>query len=344
MAIFSEQILTWYARHGRVLPWRGLSDPYAVWVSEVMLQQTRVDTVIPYFEGWMERFPTIQALAGASEQSVLAAWEGLGYYSRARNLHRAAKVVLAEYGGVLPQKMQALRTLPGIGRYTAAAIASIAFHQDEATLDANLRRVFARVFDVSIPADSALGEEVLWNLARQHLPAGRASDYNQALMDLGASICLPKKPLCLLCPLEEICQSRTAPEARPVLRPKAPVPHRTKMAAVILQEGRVLLTQRPAKGLLGGMWEFPAVEVLEHSAEAMMDGLLKQYGLLVRPLSLLAGVEHAYTHFRLTEYAWLCESDFRPNGLPWLWADSAGLESFPMGKVDRAIAGKIGTA
>ena len=174
MPELSQRILAWYQENARVLPWRGHPDSYAVWVSEIMLQQTRVETVIPYFERWMRQFPSITALAEAPEQAILSAWEGLGYYSRARNLHKAASVVAAEFGGQLPQEISLLRKLPGIGRYTAAAIASIAFNQDVATIDGNLRRVFARVFDVSLPADMPEGEKMLWDLAEKHVPAGRA--------------------------------------------------------------------------------------------------------------------------------------------------------------------------
>ncbi len=224
MTEFARRILEWYQRHARNLPWRvppgapERPDPYAVWVSEIMLQQTRVEAVIPYFARWMERFPTLERLSAAPEEEVLALWEGLGYYSRARNLHRAAQIVLTEHGGRLPESLPALRKLPGIGRYTAAAIASIAFGQDAATLDGNLKRVFARVFDLTLPADSAEGEAALWHLAEIHLPPGRAGDYNQALMDLGATLCLPRSPRCLLCPVRELCQAhaRGVQEQRPV--------------------------------------------------------------------------------------------------------------------------------
>ncbi len=167
---FAQKLLAWYARQGRKLPWRGSPDPYVVWVSEIMLQQTRVETVIPYFERWMKRFPGIPELAAASEQDVLSVWEGLGYYSRARNLYKTARIVMEQYGGELPRDLAALRRLPGIGRYSVGAIASMAFGQDLPTLDGNLRRVFARVFDVADPADSPAGEEILWKLAEQNLP------------------------------------------------------------------------------------------------------------------------------------------------------------------------------
>lgn len=340
---FSTSILNWYDKHARSLPWRvpgGGGDPYAVWVSEIMLQQTRVETVIPYYERWLLLFPTVAALANAPEQSVLSAWEGLGYYSRARNLHKAAKMVASEFDGEIPREVAQLRRLPGIGRYTAAAIASIAFNQDVATLDGNLRRVFSRVFDVAVPADSPAGEESLWALAQQNLPPGRAGDYSQALMDLGASICLPKKPLCLLCPLGELCQARAlgVQEQRPILKPKAAVPHKVKAAAVILRDGCALLIQRPAKGLLGGLWEFPSAEVDADSPEALVAAIEAGYRLRVRPLARLGEFRHAYTHFTLTESAWGCELIQLADDVSTQWAALAALESYPMGKVDRAIA------
>ncbi|MEN8171490.1 MAG: A/G-specific adenine glycosylase, partial [Chloroflexota bacterium] len=183
----AKQILNWYSQNARELPWRGIDDPYAVWVSEIMLQQTRVDTVIPYFRRWMTAFPDIQSLATASQQEVLNLWEGLGYYRRARALHQAAKNLAAAYEGKLPQSVTELRNLPGIGPYTAAAIASIAFEADEAALDGNIRRVLARVFDISDPLGSKKSEDQLRSLSQEHLPSGQAGDFNQALMDLGAS-------------------------------------------------------------------------------------------------------------------------------------------------------------
>jgi A/G-specific adenine glycosylase len=338
---FSTRILAWYEKHARTLPWRGSENAYAIWVSEIMLQQTRVETVIPYFERWLRLFPSVAALAEAPEQQVLSAWEGLGYYSRARNLHKAAKMVVSEFGGEIPREVAQLRRLPGIGRYTAAAIASIAFNQDVATLDGNLRRVFSRVFNVAVPADSPVGEEQLWALAQEHLPPGRAGDYSQALMDLGASICLPKNPLCLICPLGEICQARAlgVQEQRPVLKPKAAVPHKRKGAAVILQDGNVLLCQRPATGLLGGLWEFPAAEVDADSPEALIAAIETEYRLRVHPLARLGEFRHGYTHFTLTESAWSCELVGGGGETPPLqWIALEQLMEYPMGKVDRAIA------
>jgi len=349
MTDFARRILAWYEKHARVLPWRGHSDSYAVWVSEIMLQQTRVETVAPYFARWMERFPTLTALAAAPEEEILSAWEGLGYYSRAHNLRKAAKIVVEEYGGQLPANLAGLRKLPGIGRYTAASIASIAFGQDVATLDGNLKRVFARVFDVSQPADSTAGEKILWHLAETHLPSGRAGDYNQALMDLGATICLPRNPRCLICPVQEICSARAQglQEQRPVQKPKAEVPRKLKAAAVIVWEGKTLLNRRPAGGLLGGLWEFPAAEVEADAAESLPPALEAAYALKVAPLTRLPEIHHAYTHFRLTEIPWLCQlAEPLPRtaftaASPLCWTPLSALESYPMGKVDRQIVKQL---
>ena len=227
-----------------------------------MLQQTRVETVIPYFERWMKLFPTIQKLSEAGERDILKAWEGLGYYSRARNLHKAAKIVVEKYGGELPRNLDELRALPGIGRYTVGAIASMAFGMDEPTLDGNLRRVFARLFDVSEAADSPAGEEILWGLAAKHLPEGQAGDYNQALMDLGATICVPRNPRCLVCPLMKICKARGAgtQELRPVLKPKKATPHYVSLAAVIVARRRVYWGSVPRKGCWVGCGNFQIAE------------------------------------------------------------------------------------
>jgi len=349
MTLISEQILNWYSAHGRKLPWRGHPDPYAVWVSEIMLQQTRVEAVIPYFERWMRHFPSIADLAAASEGQVLSLWEGLGYYSRARNLHRAARIVVEQHAGKLPGDLASLRKLPGIGRYTAGAIASIAFGLDEATLDGNLRRIFARVFDVAQPADAPAGQKVLWDLARENLPAGRAGDYNQALMDLGATICLPRNPVCLACPLMDLCKARLGgiQEQRPVLKPRGKTPHYTVTAAVLQRDGRVLLAKRPSRGLLGGMWEFPGgkVEAGETLEACLGREIREETGVEIRVAEAFGIYQHAYTHFSITLHAFRCElmaGEPRPiEAVELAWVEPAHLGDYPMGKVDRLIARRL---
>ncbi len=345
----AQLLLSWYRQNARQLPWRGSPDPYAVWVSEIMLQQTRVETVIPFFQRWMARFPSVTALAEASLDEVLRLWEGLGYYSRARNLHRAAQVVTAQYGGQLPAERAALEKLPGIGRYTAGAIASMAFGQDEAALDGNIRRVLARLFDVSLPARSPAGEARLWELARQVLPAGEAGDFNQALMDLGSSICTPRSPACLVCPLTSLCRARQlgVQEQRPVLQARSAVPHLTVTAAVLRRDSQVLIAQRPPQGLLGGMWEFPGgkLEPGESLPEGLRREIREELAAEIEVGEELGVFEHAYTHFRVTLHAFFCRlSAGEPAALEASqirWVTVPELAAFPMGKIDRQISRRL---
>ena len=343
MSRFTTRLLSWYDRNKRSLPWRGHPDPYAVWVSEIMLQQTRVETVTPYFHRWMERFPTVEALAKAPEQQVLRLWEGLGYYARARNLRRAAQVVLEKHGGQLPRDPKELRGLPGIGRYTAGAIASIAFGLDEPALDGNIRRVLSRVFNVEQPADSPQGVEKLWHLAAKHLPKGRAGDYNQALMDLGATICVPTNPHCPVCPVMRLCEARklAIQDERPVLKAKKAGPHHAVAAGVILRYGRVLLVQRPSNGLLGGMWEFPNGRVRGMQGAHVEKVLRDRYGLEVRCGEPLCIVEHGYSHFSVSVHAFLCKPVSIPRMQSHKWVPIGQLGDYPMGRIDRQIAQKL---
>ncbi len=336
----SRLLLKWYAKHRRSMPWRDHPDPYAVWVSEIMLQQTRVEAVIPYFERWMKLFPDVKTLANATEREALNAWEGLGYYSRARNLRKAAKIVASQFNGQLPRDPKALRALPGIGPYTAGAIASIAFNMDEPALDGNSRRVLARLFDVTEYADSAAGEKILWELAAKNLPKGKAGSYNQALMELGATICLPKNPRCLLCPLTKICIARAngTQELRPALKPKRRIPQRIHAAAVIVEGRRVLLNQRPEKGLLGGMWEFPNARVGEDPAGELVKALDAASRLRVERGEALGVFHHVYSHFKVTVHAFRCRAVFIPKNKTLQWAKINELDDYPMGKVDRRIA------
>jgi A/G-specific adenine glycosylase len=336
------RLLNWYNKNKRTLPWRDHPDAYAVWISEIMLQQTRVEAVIPYFEKWMRVFPTVQALANASEQDVLNAWEGLGYYSRARNLHKAAKVVSTDYGGKLPQNVDELIQLPGIGRYTVGAIASLVYGKDEPALDGNLKRVYARLFDVTEPVDSPKGEKLLWDIARKNLPKGKAGDFNQALMDLGSAICIPKNPRCLLCPLMELCKAREngTQGLRPVKKAKKVSPQYVHAAGVIVRSGKVLLAQRPSEGLLGGMWEFPNGRVSGDPAKELTKALRTGYNLKVQRKEAIGFVQHAYTHFKVTVHAFRCELKSIPNE-NMKWISLKKLNEMPMGKVDRQIANML---
>lgn len=349
--LLAEILLNWYQQNARRLPWRIESpDPYKVWVSEIMLQQTRVETVLPYFERWMKRFPDLPSLAQASLQEVLTVWEGLGYYSRARNLHRAAQIVMDEQNGALPEDLSALRRLPGIGRYTAGAIASIAFGKDEPALDGNIRRVLARIFNVDEPANSPEGERKLWELAQENLPSGRAGDYNQALMDLGAMICTPRSPACPRCPVEAYCQARALgiQEQRPVLASRQQTPHYTVTAAVIHRGDRILISQRPPSGLLGGLWEFPGGKQQPgETLQACLEReIMEELGVKIRVGDPFGIYRHAYTHFRVTLHAFCCTLVDQAAPQPiqvhdFRWITSGELPGYPMGKIDRQIADRL---
>ncbi|MHB0989461.1 MAG: A/G-specific adenine glycosylase [Bellilinea sp.] len=349
---FARLLLAWYMQHARELPWRGVSDTYAVWVSEIMLQQTRVETVIPYFQRWMQRFPTVQALAESNEQEILQTWEGLGYYSRARNLYRAAREVMARFGGRLPAARSELENLPGIGRYTAGAIASMAFGQDEPALDGNLRRVLARVFNLTVLLRTKQGKHALEQLLDEHLPRGQAGDFNQAMMDLGATLCAPRSPDCANCPLATICQAYHlgVQEERPLTETRRQAPHYTVTAAVIRRDGRVLIAQRPAAGLLGGMWEFPGgkQEPDEPLTACLEREILEELGTRVTVGELVGIFRHAYTHFKVTLHAFYCTlNGSEPRAIEasdLRWVLPVELAGFPMGKIDRQIAKHLSTA
>lgn len=348
---FVPLLLDWYEHNARDLPWRCDVSPYRTWISEIMLQQTQVETVIPYYSRWMARFPDIETLAAADEQDVLSVWEGLGYYSRARNLHQAARQVMVAHNGQLPRTHAALGKLPGIGPYTAAAIASIAFGEDVAAVDGNIRRVFSRLFDVSVPARSTQGERRIQELAQAYLPQGRAGDYNQALMDLGALICTPTNPDCDSCPIAEGCLARQLglQEERPVRIPRKKIPHLTVTAAVIRQDGLVLLAQRPPQGLLGGLWEFPGGTLEESDPDlraCLQREIREELGVEIFIDEPFGQYNHAYTHFKITLHAFLCrlpkgEEPQPLDGQVLAWAASAELPDYPMGKVDRQIAKRL---
>jgi len=309
------RLLDWIHSARRDFPWRRNRNPYAVWISEVMLQQTQAATVVPYFERWLARFPDLPTLAAAPLDDVLKAWAGLGYYGRARNLHRMAGQVLAEHGGQIPADRRALLALPGIGRYTAGALLSLAFGQAEPVLDGNVRRVLCRICDIASDPTEAATEKQLWELATALVsaaPAGTAGDLNEALMELGATLCTPGQPACPACPIAELClaHQRGVATARPVVKPKPPTPHHVTVAGVIQDAtGAYLLIQRPAAGLLGGLWGFPGGILRE--GETLDAGLRRtvqeQVGVEVNPGEPVTRMRHAYTHFRITLHAFRCQ-------------------------------------
>ncbi len=316
-AFFSKELLTWYKANKRDLPWRANRDPYRVWVSEIMLQQTRVDTVIPYYNRFMDKFPSVKALAEAPEEEVLKCWEGLGYYSRARNLQAGARMVMELHGGAIPDDTEAVSKLKGVGPYTTGAIMSIAFGRPEPAVDGNVMRVLSRYFcledDIAKPATRTGIEK----LAKSLIPKGEAGDFNQALMELGALVCTPKSPGCLPCPVMEQCAGRLAGrEAELPVKTKAKPPREELRAAVIVRgsgelEGKILVRRRPEQGLLAGMWELPHV-LLDAGKRDWMRGegpmengdvaerlgrmVLEETGLLVRPAGWHSDAEHIFSH------------------------------------------------
>ncbi len=302
----AEDLLAWYRVHKRDLPWRGAT-PYGVWVSEIMLQQTQVATVIPFYHRFMERFPTVEALADAPIEDALKYWAGLGYYARARNLHRAAQMVVAQHGGRVPDTPETIATLPGIGRYTSGAILSIAYNLPQPLVDANVIRVLCRVFGLRGDPKSTRNRAALWSLAAQLVPQDFPGDFNQGLMELGALICEPADPKCEQCPLLNDCMAGNSPDpsALPEFPPgRASIAVTHSSAIVRNTAGHFLIVQRPLHGLWGGLWEFPRVVCA--SGESPQEGAIRAAkeiaGLDVQTGPRLGKVKHGVTHHRITLY------------------------------------------
>ena len=333
MSEFARKLDRWQARHGRHdLPWQGTRDAYRIWLSEVMLQQTQVSTVISYYERFLARFPDIGSLADAALDDVLTLWSGLGYYSRARNLHAAAQAVVERHGGRFPRTREALASLPGIGRSTAAAIAVFAFGKREAILDGNVKRVLSRQFAVrGYPGDARV-EARLWALAESQVPAKNVERYTQALMDLGAGVCTRARPACGNCPVSRSCkalaQGRTA--AYPSPRPRKPVPERKTAMLLLLRHGELLLEKRPPAGIWGGLWCLP-----EMPANAVpRDYCARRFGVEIAAARRLPLLRHGFTHFTLTIAPVVCRvSTVTPPlaepGRIWLGHEEAAQAAVP---------------
>ena len=303
-------LLKWFDKSKRDLPWRKTRDPYAIWISEIMLQQTQVDTVIPFYKRWMSAYPDIKTLAQASPDSVLKHWEGLGYYSRARNLHKAARIILQDHKGIFPDEYKKVLTLPGIGRYTCGAILSIAFGQKFPVLDGNVMRVFARIFTLSDPVNTPSVQKRLWKMAEELLPLSRTGDYNESLMELGALICTPKNPKCPLCPLQKIClaEKENRQSLLPVKTGKPKIEKIRTVIALLWKSNRIFIQKRKAEGFLGGLWEFPGgkVEKEESLEDALKREILEELGIEIEIVSPRPPIRHAYTRFQVTLYPFDC--------------------------------------
>lgn len=298
---FQHDLLTWYQADNRDLPWRKDQDPYKIWVSEIMLQQTRVETVIPYFNRFISLFPTPEALAEAAEEDVLKVWEGLGYYSRARNLQAAVKEVTADYGGKVPDTEKEIRSLRGIGPYTAGAILSIAYGKPVPAVDGNVMRVMSRLLTLYDDIAKPKARIQIENILRDLIPKEDAGDFNQALMELGATVCTPKNPQCLTCPVLSHCHARAegVESLLPVkAKKKPPRTERWQTAVIVDADGRVLIQKRPETGLLANMWEFPMLASDEHSGkEALIDALTQKFsGIAVDHVTHTQQVRHVFSH------------------------------------------------
>lgn len=321
---FSQELLDWYEINKRDLPWRRHRDPYYIWVSEIMLQQTRVDTVIPYFHRFIERFPTIQSLADAPEDDVLKCWEGLGYYSRARNLQAAARQVTEQYDGVMPSGKDEVSGLKGIGPYTSGAIRSIAFNIPAAAVDGNVMRVLSRYFLIEEDIMKVKTRTKMEDLVLTLVPDGRASDFTQALMELGALICTPKSPKCLVCPVMEHCSARLEgkEESLPIKTKAKPPRPEYRLTAIVegtgVHEGKILIRKRPAAGLLAGMWELPHVIVSadgssvpaampEETAMVRLRDALLEEGVPVQPIGHVMDAEHTFSHIQWNMGVYRCK-------------------------------------
>lgn len=336
-----DNLLQWFKENQRDLPWRKTKDPYAIWISEIMLQQTQVQTVIPYYQRFLNTFPTLQSLAKAPLSKVLKLWEGLGYYSRARNLHRASQMILNHFNGKFPEQLENLLRLPGVGKSTAGAILSIAFNKEAPILDGNVKRVLSRLLAISKDQRNGKIEKLLWQVARSLIPKGHADSFNQALMDLGAMICTPKNPNCQDCPLMKLCQGFRSgePENYSISSPKKRIPHLLGIAAVIRKNERVLLVQRPPKGFLGGLWEFPNWKIGGNKRRLrvrLRNKIKKEVGIEVIVKNDLGTFCQTYSHFRLTLHVFLCEY-LHGNG-KGRWVSIKTLDQFPMSRLHRKIS------
>jgi len=344
---FRRRLKTWYADHARDLPWRRSRDPYAVWVSEIMLQQTQVATVRGYFDRFIRAFPTIDALARADEQDVLRLWEGLGYYRRARQLHAAAKIVADEHGGRFPRNRDAVDRLPGIGRYTAGAILSIAFDQRQPILEANTVRLFCRLLGYEGDPASTAGQRLLWAMAEAVLPRREVGLFNQALMELGSEVCVGRAPPCDGCPIATLCPTRQQGKQTVIPRPKPKKQFEAvREAAVVVRRGnRVLLLRCPEGGRWAGLWDFPRFAVETEQPEArrreLIDKVRQATGVLIEPGEHLKTIKHGVTRFRITldcyeaAYCKMVDGRAPAGGRKWLLADE--LEEYPLSSTGRRI-------
>ncbi len=339
---FRKSLIGWYLSQRRDLPWRDTSDPYQIWVSEVMLQQTQVATVIPYFNRFIDSFKDLESLARADLQEVLKAWEGLGYYARARNLHRATQIVLKEYGGIIPNRWEEFRRLPGVGDYIAAAVLSIAFEQPYPVVDGNVKRVLARLVLVEDPVNKASSTKKFKTIADSLLERNEPGTFNQAMMELGAVVCKPQQPLCDDCPVQRVCRAHRSARVQnyPVKLKRQPTPEYHIAVGVVFKNRHVLITRRKPDGLLGGLWEFPGGKIQkgESPEVACSREIKEEVDLAIKVDAHLSRVRHAYTHFKIVMDVFCCSYVSGRVALKgpvdYRWVKLQELEDFPFPKAN----------
>ncbi len=347
---FADQLVSWYLNDHRDLPWRNTHDAYTIWLSEVMLQQTQVRTVIDYYHRFLAQYPTIQDLAAAPIDDVLKLWEGLGYYARCRNLHKAAQIIAEQYKGRFPDTLEAVEALPGIGRSTAGAILTFAYGQKHPLLDGNVKRVLSRIEDVAEDIQQTNVINQLWKTSETLL--SETTDpysYNQAIMELGATLCLPQNPRCLLCPVQTHCKAfaKGTQHERPVKAAKKSTPHYNIAVGIIWKDSQVLIQQRPAEGLLGGLWEFPGgkQEPDEDLKETVRREIEEELEIEVTVDEPIITVKHAYSHFKITLHAFHCTYK---GGAPqpkacqaWQWVSPDELPKYAFPKANKTVLEEV---
>ena len=346
---FRRTLLKWYSTHARDLPWRQTTDPYRIWISEIMLQQTTVTAVIPYFDRFLTEFPTVSALAAAQESAVLRRWEGLGYYSRARNLHRAAKVLVEDYAGEFPQDLPSLQKLPGIGRYTAGAIVSFAFDRPAPIVEANTLRLYCRLLGFSGDPRSKEGQEILWSFAESVLPAKQPGKLNQALMELGATICSPREPQCESCPVKRYCQAFLDGTQATIPQPKSrQVITELTEASIAIQSGsKYLLRQRTNEERWAGLWDFVRFEIAHNANEVDYERLVaavhERTGLTVTPERLVVELKHGVTRYRITLKCFVANKQHGRllKHEVWKWVSPIQFDDYPLSVTARQFAKRL---
>jgi A/G-specific adenine glycosylase len=328
-----RRLVAWYKKSARDLPWRRTRDPYPIWLSEVILQQTRVQQGLPYYERFLAALPDVQSLAAASTQRVLKLWEGMGYYARARNMHRAAQIIAGERKGQFPATAQEWMRLPGVGRYTAGAITSAAFGEPVPIVDGNVARVLCRMFALPVRLQDKRGADALWEIAGRLVSPREPRAFNQAIMELGSQVCRPRSPLCEACPIRQNCAAFAEghPEKYPPAKPAKKTPHHDMVLAVFIRDGSLyLLRQRPSKGLLGGLWEFPSARIEDRDAAGVIRVIAGKLGLDAEVGEEIAVVRHAFTHFRITVHVHLCPARGNATTEDTRWLTRSELDKYPL--------------